>query len=61
MELEQKFEVFHCYNGLGGSSRGVDGVYGEKNMAMLVVMRVIWEPLKIKIARRGPRAKTRIV
>ena len=27
---KQKNEIFHCYNGLGGSSRGVDGVYGEK-------------------------------
>ena len=33
----------------------------RKNMAILVVMRVIWEPWKIKIARRGPRAKTLII
>ena len=30
VELEQKFEVFNCYNGLGGSSRGADGLYGGK-------------------------------
>ena len=33
----------------------------RKNMAILVVIRVIWEPWKIKIARRGPRAKTLIL
>ena len=31
VEPKQKNEIFHCYNGLGGSSRGVDGVYGEKH------------------------------
>ncbi len=61
VELKQKNEIFHCYNGLGGSSRGADGVYGEKNMAILVVIRVIWEPWKIKIARRGRRAKSLIL
>ena len=30
MGPKQKNEIFHCYNGSGGSSRGVDGVYGEK-------------------------------
>ena len=35
MELKQKPEIFHCYNGSGGSSRGVDGVYGEKTWPFL--------------------------
>ena len=30
VELKQKSEIFHCYNGSGGSSRGADGLYGEK-------------------------------
>ena len=30
VELKQKNEIFHCYNGLGGSSRGADAVYVEK-------------------------------
>ena len=27
---EQKTEIFHCYNGSGGSSRVGEGLYGEK-------------------------------
>ena len=34
VEPKLKNEIFHCYNGLGGSSRGVDGVYGGKNMVI---------------------------
>ena len=30
VEPKQKPEIFHCYNGSGGSSRGADGVYREK-------------------------------
>ncbi len=35
MELTQKIEIFHCYNGSGGSSRGADGVDGENTWAFL--------------------------
>ena len=27
---KQKSEIFHCYNGSGGSSRVGEGLYGEK-------------------------------
>ena len=30
VEPKQKNEIFHCYNGSAGSSRGADGLYGEK-------------------------------
>ena len=33
----------------------------RKNMAILVVVRVIWGAWKIKIARRGPMAQTLII
>ena len=35
MELKQKNEAFHSYNGLVGSSRGVDGVDCEKTWSFL--------------------------
>ena len=30
VERKQKSEIFHCYNGSGGSSRVGEGLYGEK-------------------------------
>ena len=30
VERKQKTEIFHCYNGSGGSSGGGEGLYGEK-------------------------------